>query len=125
MGYKRREFAQHCAACRSSCRVLPAAGGSPSGWNSAATKQKSRAWSTAVNDLLTTRRRAAREQDTAQAPRLFADLGEPHFTKRCWLHREVILYANRQFASFVGVDRVDLVGRRLARSGAARNTPSW
>ncbi len=30
------------------------------------------------------------------------------------MHREVILYANRQFASFVGVDRVELVGRRLA-----------
>ncbi len=30
------------------------------------------------------------------------------------MHREVILYANRQFASFVGVDRIELVGRRLA-----------
>ena len=30
------------------------------------------------------------------------------------MHRDVILYANRQFASFVGVDRVELIGRRLA-----------
>ena len=30
------------------------------------------------------------------------------------MHRDVILHANRQFASFVGVDRVELVGRRLA-----------
>ena len=30
------------------------------------------------------------------------------------MHREVILYANRQFASLVGVDRVELIGRRLA-----------
>ena len=29
------------------------------------------------------------------------------------VHRDVILYANRQFATFVGVDRVELVGRRL------------
>ena len=29
------------------------------------------------------------------------------------VHRDVILYANRQFASFVGVDRIELVGRRL------------
>src|SRR5207253_10376389 len=29
-------------------------------------------------------------------------------------HRDVILYANRQFATFVGVDRVELMGRKLA-----------
>jgi diguanylate cyclase (GGDEF)-like protein/PAS domain S-box-containing protein len=62
---------------------------------------------TAVNHLLT---RAA-ERDTSQA--LFADLGD-RIHEAVLVHREVILYANRQFASFVGVDRVDLVGRRLA-----------
>jgi len=67
---------------------------------------------TAVNDLLT-RAAGGAEQDTAQAPRLFADLGD-RIHEAVLVHREVILYANRQFASFVGVDRVDLVGRRLA-----------
>src|SRR6202171_4826306 len=66
---------------------------------------------TSVNQLLT---RAARstEHDGAQAPRLFADLGD-RIHEAVLVHREVILYANRQFASFVGVDRVDLIGRRL------------
>jgi diguanylate cyclase (GGDEF)-like protein/PAS domain S-box-containing protein len=67
---------------------------------------------TAVNDLLT-RAAGGTGQDTAQAPRLFADLGD-RIHEAVLVHREVILYANRQFASFVGVDRVDLVGRRLA-----------
>ncbi len=67
---------------------------------------------TAVNDLLT-RAAGGTEHDTAQAPRLFADLGD-RIHEAVLVHREVILYANRQFASFVGVDRVDLVGRRLA-----------
>ena len=67
---------------------------------------------TAVNNLLT-RAAGGAEHDTAQAPRLFADLGD-RIHEAVLVHREVILYANRQFASFVGVDRVDLVGRRLA-----------
>jgi len=67
---------------------------------------------TAVNHLLT-RAAGGAEHDTAQAPRLFADLGD-RIHEAVLVHREVILYANRQFASFVGVDRVDLVGRRLA-----------
>jgi diguanylate cyclase (GGDEF)-like protein/PAS domain S-box-containing protein len=66
----------------------------------------------AVNHLLTRAARGA-ERDAAQAPRLFADLGE-RIHEAVLVHGEVILYANRQFASFVGVDRVDLVGRRLA-----------
>jgi diguanylate cyclase (GGDEF)-like protein/PAS domain S-box-containing protein len=65
---------------------------------------------TAVNHLLT--RAAPGEHDSAQAPRLFADLGE-RIHEAVLVHREVILYANRQFASFVGVDRVELIGRRL------------
>ncbi len=67
---------------------------------------------TAVNNLLT-RAAGGTEHDAAQAPRLFADLGD-RIHEAVLVHREVILYANRQFASFVGVDRVDLVGRRLA-----------
>jgi diguanylate cyclase (GGDEF)-like protein/PAS domain S-box-containing protein len=65
---------------------------------------------TAVNHLLT--RTGSYEGEVAQAPRLFADLGE-RIHEAVLVHREVILYANRQFASFVGVDRVELIGRRL------------
>jgi diguanylate cyclase (GGDEF)-like protein/PAS domain S-box-containing protein len=68
------------------------------------------ALATAVNHLLT--RTAPAEGDVAQAPRLFADLGE-RIHEAVLVHREVILYANRQFASLVGVDRVELIGRRL------------
>jgi diguanylate cyclase (GGDEF)-like protein/PAS domain S-box-containing protein len=67
---------------------------------------------TAVNHLLT-RAAPAAESDAAQAPKLFADLGD-RIHEAVLVHREVILYANRQFASFVGVDRIELVGRRLA-----------
>src|SRR5437016_9882786 len=45
--------------------------------------------------------------------RSFADLGE-RIHEAVLLHRDVILYANRQFASLIGVDRVQLIGRRLA-----------
>ena len=65
---------------------------------------------TAVNHLLT--RTGPGGHDVAQAPRLFADLGE-RIHEAVLVHSEVILYANRQFASFVGVDRVELIGRRL------------
>ncbi|HEY0767397.1 MAG TPA: EAL domain-containing protein [Steroidobacteraceae bacterium] len=67
---------------------------------------------TGVNNLLT-RAAGGAERDAAHAPRLFADLGD-RIHEAVLVHREVILYANRQFASFVGVDRVELVGRRLA-----------
>src|SRR5215469_17719320 len=65
---------------------------------------------TAVNHLLT--RTGPGDHDAAQAPRLFADLGE-RIHEAVLVHREVILYANRQFASMVGADRADLAGRRL------------
>jgi len=68
---------------------------------------------TAVNHLLT-RVAAGSERDTSRAtPKLFADLGD-RIHEAVLVHRDVILYANRQFATFVGVDRVELVGRRLA-----------
>jgi diguanylate cyclase (GGDEF)-like protein/PAS domain S-box-containing protein len=66
---------------------------------------------TAVNHLLT-RAASGGERDGAYAPKLFAELGE-RIHEVVLLHREVIVYANRQFASFVGVDRVELIGRRL------------
>ena len=69
---------------------------------------------TAVNHLLT---RAAPpsqgERDSVYAsPRIFADLGD-RIHEAVLVHGDVILYANRQFASFVGVDRAELLGRRL------------
>jgi diguanylate cyclase (GGDEF)-like protein/PAS domain S-box-containing protein len=67
---------------------------------------------TAVNHLLT-RAAVGAESDAAQAPKLFAELGD-RIHEAVLVHREVVLYANRQFASFVGVDRVELIGRRLA-----------
>ncbi|HYL69898.1 MAG TPA: diguanylate cyclase, partial [Candidatus Dormibacteraeota bacterium] len=67
---------------------------------------------TAVNHLLTRAARGA-EREATQAPKLFAELGD-RIHEAVLVHREVIVYANRQFASLVGVDRVELVGRRLA-----------
>ena len=67
---------------------------------------------TAVNHLLT-RAGPGAERDAVEAPKLFAELGD-RIHEAVLVHREVILYANRQFASFVGVDRVELIGRRLA-----------
>jgi len=67
---------------------------------------------TAVNQLLT--RTAALDREAARAaPKMFADLGE-RIHEAVLIHRDAILYANRQFASFVGVKGVELVGRRLA-----------
>jgi len=65
---------------------------------------------TAINHLIT--RVGPGKHDLAQAPRLFADLGE-RIHEAVLVHSDVILYANRQFASLVGVDRVELIGRRL------------
>src|SRR5215470_3049204 len=67
---------------------------------------------TAVNHLLT-RAGPGTEREAVEAPKLFADLGD-RIHEAVLVHRDVILYANRQFASFVGVDRVELIGRRLA-----------
>ena len=65
----------------------------------------------AVNHLLT--RAAPRTESSPGMPKLFAELGD-RIHEAVLIHRDVILYANRQFASFVGVDRVELVGRKLA-----------
>ncbi|MGB9330562.1 MAG: EAL domain-containing protein [Steroidobacteraceae bacterium] len=67
---------------------------------------------TAVNHLLT-RAGPAAQSEAVETPKLFADLGD-RIHEAVLVHREVILYANRQFASFVGVDRAELIGRRLA-----------
>jgi diguanylate cyclase (GGDEF)-like protein/PAS domain S-box-containing protein len=63
------------------------------------------------NQLLT---RATRNTGRERAgPKLFTELGE-RIHEAVLVHREVILYANSQFASFVGVDRVNLIDRRLS-----------
>ncbi len=67
---------------------------------------------TAVNHLLT-RAGSVSEREVTETPKLFAELGD-RIHEAVLVHREVILYANRQFASFVGVDRLELIGRRLA-----------
>jgi diguanylate cyclase (GGDEF)-like protein/PAS domain S-box-containing protein len=67
---------------------------------------------TAVNHLLT-RAGPAGDRDAAYAPKLFAELGD-RIHEAVLVHADAILYANRQFASFVGVDRAELIGRRLA-----------
>jgi diguanylate cyclase (GGDEF)-like protein/PAS domain S-box-containing protein len=78
---------------------------------SASSKPELSALITAINHLLT---RAAAERDGSRVtPKLFAELGE-RIHEAVLVHREVILYANRQFAALVGVDRADLAGRRLA-----------
>src|SRR5262249_41366256 len=72
------------------------------------------ALSTAVNHLLTRVSATTAERDSARSmPKLFDDLGD-RVHEAVLVHRDVILYANRQFATFVGVDRVELVGRKLS-----------
>jgi diguanylate cyclase (GGDEF)-like protein/PAS domain S-box-containing protein len=64
-----------------------------------------------VNQLLLRASRTTGREKSG--PKLFTELGE-RIHEAVLVHREVILYANSQFASFVGVDRVDLIDRRLA-----------
>ena len=65
----------------------------------------------AVNQLLMRAARTAGREKSG--PRLFTELGE-RIHEAVLVHRDVILYANSQFASFIGVDRVDLIDRRLS-----------
>jgi diguanylate cyclase (GGDEF)-like protein/PAS domain S-box-containing protein len=67
---------------------------------------------TAVNHLLT-RTTTGNERDAAYAPKLFTALGD-RIHEAVLVHGDVILYCNRQFASFVGIDHAELIGRRLA-----------
>jgi PAS domain-containing protein len=60
--------------------------------------------------LLRASRNSGRDKS---GPKLFTELGE-RIHEAVLVHREVILYANSQFASFVGVDRVNLIDRRLS-----------
>ena len=64
-----------------------------------------------VNQLLL--RTARNRNQSNSGPKLFTELGE-RIHEAVLVHRDVILYANSQFASFVGVDRVDLIDRKLS-----------
>jgi len=64
-----------------------------------------------VNQLLLRAARTAGREKSG--PKLFTELGE-RIHEAVLVHRDVILYANSQFASFVGVDRVDLIDRKLS-----------
>ncbi|HTU65536.1 MAG TPA: EAL domain-containing protein [Steroidobacteraceae bacterium] len=64
-----------------------------------------------VNQLLTRATRTVSRDKSG--PKLFSELGE-RIHEAVLVHREVILYANSQFASFIGVDRVNLIDRKLA-----------
>src|SRR6266702_1020618 len=71
------------------------------------------ALTTAVNHLLTrVSANTDRDNSSRATPKLFAELGD-RIHEAVLVHRDAILYANRQFATFVGVDRVELVGRKL------------
>lgn len=65
---------------------------------------------TAVNHLLG--RVAAEAERDRVMPALFANLGD-RIHEIVVVQRETIVYANRQFANLVGVDRTLLIGRRL------------
>jgi len=67
---------------------------------------------TSINHLLTRVASTNESEVASTTPKLFADLGD-RIHEAVLVHRDVILYANRQFATFVGVDRIELVGRRL------------
>jgi diguanylate cyclase (GGDEF)-like protein/PAS domain S-box-containing protein len=64
-----------------------------------------------VNQLLARASRTAGREKSG--PKLFTELGE-RIHEAVLVHRDVILYANSQFASFVGADRVDLIDRKLS-----------
>jgi diguanylate cyclase (GGDEF)-like protein/PAS domain S-box-containing protein len=64
-----------------------------------------------VNQLLLRASRTSTRDKSG--PKLFTELGE-RIHEAVLVHRDVILYANSQFASFVGADRVNLIDRRLS-----------
>jgi len=69
------------------------------------------ALATAVNHLLT--RSSASTERERVSPVLFSELAD-RIHEAVLIHRDVILHANRQFATLMGVERSELIGRRLA-----------
>ncbi len=68
---------------------------------------------TSVNHLLTRAASSGDRETNPPMPKLFAELGD-RIHEAVLIHRDTILYSNRQFASLVGVDRIELAGRKLA-----------
>jgi len=69
------------------------------------------ALSAAVNQLLYRIRRST-PASTSSGGQLFAQIGD-RVHEVILLHRDAIIYANPQFADLLGVDRMDVIGRRL------------
>src|ERR1044071_2746652 len=70
------------------------------------------ALATTVNHLIT-RVSASPERSASHAsPKLFGELAD-RIHEAVLVHRDTILHANKQFATLVGADRVELIGRRL------------
>src|SRR5215470_1328931 len=70
------------------------------------------ALATTVNHLLTRVSPTPEQERSHASPKLFGELAD-RIHEAVLVHREAILHANKQFASFVGVDRVELIGRKL------------
>ncbi|HTW37288.1 MAG TPA: EAL domain-containing protein [Steroidobacteraceae bacterium] len=70
------------------------------------------ALTTAINHLLTRAAAGSERERDRIASRLFGELGD-RIHEAVLVHRDAILHANRQFASLVGVDRAELIGRKL------------
>jgi diguanylate cyclase (GGDEF)-like protein/PAS domain S-box-containing protein len=70
------------------------------------------ALATTVNHLITRVSATPAQERSHASPKLFGELAD-RIHEAVLVHREVILHANKQFASFVGVDRVELIGRKL------------
>jgi diguanylate cyclase (GGDEF)-like protein/PAS domain S-box-containing protein len=68
---------------------------------------------TAINHLIGRVGSTVERDRDRGTPKLFAELGD-RIHEAVLVHRDTILHANRQFALLVGVDRVELVGRKLA-----------
>ncbi len=67
----------------------------------------------AINHLLTRAAAAPDRERDRLTSTLFTELGD-RIHEAVLVHRDAILHANRQFASLVGVDRAELIGRKLA-----------
>jgi diguanylate cyclase (GGDEF)-like protein/PAS domain S-box-containing protein len=70
------------------------------------------ALATTVNHLITRVSATPAQERTHGSPKLFGELAD-RIHEAVLVHRDVILHANKQFASFVGADRVELIGRKL------------
>src|ERR1700728_1345163 len=109
-GFQRREL-RALRELSQQVQVIAIGGRLEGGIELPSSKPEVAALVTAVNHLLT-RAAPGDAAEAVTAPKLFADLGD-RIHEAVLRHRDVILYANRQFPRFGGVDRVELPGRRL------------